>query len=80
LNIIQWAATAKQVEVGEDHEAQGCGFTTVIEHEDGSWIGVVDEPADHDGKYFVMVSNYNEFFERLSDAQVALWEHWARGN
>jgi hypothetical protein len=77
LNIIDWAKTAKSVETDEDHEAESFGFDQVIEHADGSWIGVVDQPQDTP-KYWVHAGNYDEFFERLTDAQVALWNNWAK--
>lgn len=77
LNIIEWAATAKQVTVNEGHEATWSGFDTVIEHADNAWIGVVTEPQDTP-KYWVSAGNYDEFFDNLKDAQVALWNHWAK--
>lgn len=79
MNIIEWAATAKEIETDCDHEGETFGFDKVLEHEDGSWIGVVTEPQDTD-KYFVVVANYNEFFAKLTDAQVQLWERHARYN
>jgi hypothetical protein len=84
LNIIDWAKTAKQVAATEDHEAVTFGFDFIIEHDDHSWIGVVDQPTDYGietGKptnYWVHAGNYDEFFEHLSDAQVALWNMWAK--
>jgi hypothetical protein len=79
LNIIEWAATAKSVETDEDHEAESFGFDLVFEHHDGSWIGVTIEPDDVP-KYFVTVSNWDCTFEKLSDAQVELWERYAKDN
>lgn len=79
MNIIEWAATAKQVTVGDDHEAPNFGFDTIIEHADRSWIGVVTEPHDIlEAKFWVHAGNYDDFFSNLADAQVALWNHWAK--
>jgi hypothetical protein len=80
LNIIDWAKTAKQTTPDEGHEAPSYGFDFIIEHSDGSWIGIVDQPVDHEGpaSYWVTVGNNDEFFERLTDAQVFLWNGFAK--
>jgi hypothetical protein len=79
LNIIDWAKTAKKVTVSEDHEARWFGFDTVMEHDDNAWIGVVTEQQDRlEAKYGVNAGNYDDFFERLTDAQVALWNNWVK--
>jgi hypothetical protein len=84
LNIIDWAKTAKQTTPDEGHEAPSYGFDFIIEHADGSWIGIVDQPTDYGletGKptnYWVTVGNNDEFFEHLTDAQVFLWNGFAK--
>lgn len=80
MNIIEWAKTAKQVSINEDHEAEGYGFDFIIEHEDKSWIGIVDQPVDYEGpaNYWVTVGNDDNYFEHLTDAQVFLWNGFAK--
>lgn len=79
MNIIDWARTAKQVTAEDDHEARSFGFDIIIEHEDHAWIGVIDEPHDvPNANYWVHAGNYDEFFEHLTDAQVALWNNWSK--
>jgi hypothetical protein len=79
MNILEWAITVRLTTVDENHEANGCGFDTVYEHSDGSWIGVVNEPTDNNNaNYWVHAGNFDNFFEKLTDAQVALWNHHAK--
>ena len=80
MNIIDWSKTAKQVTAEEDHEARWFGFDIIIEHADNSWIGVVDQQVDANATYWVMAGNYDDYFEKLSDAQVALWNNWAKSS
>ena len=80
MNIIDWSKTAKQVTAEEDHEARWFGFDIIIEHADNSWIGVVDQQVDANATYWVMAGNYDDYFEQLSDAQVALWNNWAKSS
>lgn len=69
MNIIDWAKTAKQTTPDEGHEAPSMGFDFIV-----------DQPVDHEGpaNYWVTVGNNDEFFERLTDAQVFLWNGFAK--
>lgn len=79
MNIFEWAATAKSVETDENHPAEEWGFDQILEHVDGSWIGVVTEPQDT-AKYFVVAGFEERFFDKLTDAQQMLWMEHARFN
>lgn len=84
MNIIDWAKTAKQTTPYQNHEALDMGFDFIIEHEDGSWIGIVDQPTDYGLKhgvptnYWVTIGNEDRYFEHLSDAQVYLWNGFVK--